>query len=314
MRLRTFIPLLAAVVTAACTTRDLEPADSAATRQAGDERAAAQPASWSPPALSELRDDSLGASVRRGLALLMDTRDSLPRYARSNLNCTSCHLDGGRRANAASLAGVHGRYPRYMARTGAVVTLADRVNYCFTRSLAGTRLPSDSREMQDILAYFWFLSRGAPVGSATPGEGMPPMHPLAADSARGRATYAAKCSICHGARGEGIARAPALWGARSYSIGASMARVERAASFIKHNMPLSAPGSLTDQEAWDLAAFVNAQPRPDSPGKHDDYPAGDAPADVPYDTKGHRGYDPPPLLARAQPAASVVPAPPRAPR
>jgi thiosulfate dehydrogenase len=51
-------------------------------------------------------------------------------------------------------------------------------------------------------------------------------------------------------------------------------------------------------------------PRPDSPGKERDYPNGDAPADTPYDTKGHKGFRPPPVLPRANPAAAIVPAPP----
>jgi thiosulfate dehydrogenase len=39
--------------------------------------------------------------VYRGLALLTHTRDSLPAYVGGTLNCTSCHLDEGRRPNAA---------------------------------------------------------------------------------------------------------------------------------------------------------------------------------------------------------------------
>jgi thiosulfate dehydrogenase len=85
----------------------------------------------------------------------------------------------------------------------------------------------------------------------------------------------------------------------SYSIGASMARVERAASFIQHNMPQTAPGSLTAQNAFDLAAYIDSHPRPDSPQKEFDWPLGGAPKDVPYATKGHTAFNPPPrLLAR----------------
>ena len=108
---------------------------------------------WQPPAESSIPHDSMGASIRRGLALLRYTRDSLPAYAPGHINCTNCHLQDGRALYAAPLAGSHARFPKYMTRSGAVITLADRVNYCFTRSLAGSRLPTDSREMADILSY-----------------------------------------------------------------------------------------------------------------------------------------------------------------
>lgn len=269
-------------------------------------------AEWQPPAESEIPNDSLGAAIRRGLALLRFTPESLPQYATSNLRCTSCHQQDGRKASSAPLTGAHARYPRYLPRSGAVVTLADRVNFCLTRSLAGYPIPHGSREMEDLLAYFAFLSRGLPIGGQAPGgEGLLPMpDTLVADTARGRVVYQASCAVCHQQDGAGSGMLPALWGPRSYSIGASMARLERAASFISHNMPQTAPGSLTAQQAFDVAAYINAQPRPDSPGKQDDWPAGGAPPDVPYATPGRSAYQPPArLLPRSNPGRTLVPAP-----
>src|SRR6185437_13381808 len=220
------------------------------------------------------------------------------------------HLDEGRRPDAARLAGVVARYPKYMDRTGAVVPIEDRVNYCFTRSLAGSRLPPDSREMQDIVAYLALISQGVPIGAHVPGEGMPAMSPHAGDSVRGRTLYGENCARCHGENGGGMGPIPAVWGPRSFSIGASMARRERAASFIRHNMPFDRPGILSDQEAFDIAAYITSMPRPDSPGKENDWPNGGAPADVPYATKGHTAYRPPHLLPRAtRRAAAIVAAP-----
>lgn len=265
------------------------------------------PGAWRPPTIDAAPRDSFGAAVRRGLAILTHTRDSLPGYVGANLSCTSCHLDAGTRPDAARLAGVRARYPKYMDRSDVVATLADRVNYCFTRSLAGRRLPDDSREMHDILAYLTYISKGVPMGEHVPGEGMPAMRPLPADSARGRAVFVASCARCHGSDGAGTAIAPALWGAKSFSIGASMARVERAASFVRHNMPFDRPGTLGDQQAWDVAAYVTSMPRPDSPGKERDWPDGGAPDDVPYATKGHAAYHPPRILPRHGDDATVPP-------
>src|SRR5205085_12189333 len=126
---------------------------------------------------------------------------------------------------------------------------------------------------------------------------------LVGDTTRGADVFRAQCAACHGADGLGNPavppKIPALWGPKSYSVGASMAREERAASFIWHNMPLGRGKSLTPQQAFDVAAYVNSRPRPDSPGKERDWPAGNVPRDVPYDTKsGHTAYRPPPLLRR----------------
>ena len=165
--------------------------------------------------------------------------------------------------------------------------------------------------MVDLLAYLAFISKDIPVGTAIAGaSGLPSMpDTLQGDVERGKALFTAKtCITCHGANGEGNTVFPALWGAKAYSIGASMA-----ASFIKHNMPQTAPGTLTAQESFDLAAYINAQPRPDSPGKELDWPMGGAPADVPYDTKGHKAFRPPSVLPRANPGGAVVPNPPKAP-
>lgn len=294
---------LLAIGLSACTVGSVKPADAALT-------------SWRAPADSAIPNDSLGAAIRRGLALVTRTSDSLPAFAPGDINCSSCHLDAGRAVDAAPLVGAHGRFPKYMDRSGAVITLADRVNYCFTRSLAGNRLPTDSREMQDILSYIAWLSRDlSPTqsGKAAGAAGLPAIPTLAGDRANGERVYGAKCAACHMPNGAGhpvsTPRIPALWGPKSFSVGASMSRQSKAAAFIWHNMPLGAARTLTPQEAWDVAAYVTSQPRPDSPGKEADWPSGGAPADVPYTTQSHVAYLPPPLLPRRNAAASLVPAP-----
>lgn len=311
---------LGAIAFVACGT-PVQRADTGAVRQEGTARTATparfNAASWQPPADSAIPHDSLGASVRRGLALVMHTHDSLPAYAPGRLACTNCHINGGRNVDAAPLAGSHARFPKYMDRTGAVIGLADRVNYCFTRSLGGNRLPVESREMQDILAYIAWLSSGVPVGEGKELPGAEGLHTmpggLGADSARGATVFAARCVACHGADGQGNPNIPPgippLWGPQSFSVGASLARKGKAASFIWYNMPYLQGKTLSQQEAFDVAAYITSQPRLDSPGKEHDWPAGGTPADVPYATMGHSAYRAPPLLPRANATQALVPPP-----
>jgi len=260
--------------------------------------AAATPPSSTPavPALLPLDtifpDGPYGAALRRGRALFLYTPDSLPQYAQSKLRCASCHLDEGRRPNAIPLVGIYARYPHYADRTQKIQTVEDRTNNCFVRSLAGRPLPLDSREMNEIVAYLAHMSRNIPVGTHVKGEGLPKLERLPSSTSRGAQVYAAQCARCHGANGEGIPPVPPLWGDHSFGIGASMAREERFTSFVKHNMPFDKPGTLSNQDAFDVAAYVTSQHRPNTANKANDWLAGGAPYDVPYATQGHVAYKP----------------------
>ncbi|HUO52346.1 MAG TPA: c-type cytochrome, partial [Gemmatimonadaceae bacterium] len=228
-----------------------------------------------------------GVSARRGLALMAHTPDSLPAYAHSALRCMSCHLDDGSRAHGLMLLGVAARYPQYRSRSGHLDLLSDRINDCFKRSLAGAPLPVESAEMRDIVAYLTWISRGVGILDSLPGQGLVKLPSLPADTARGAAVFATACARCHGAGGAGgefTRPVPPLWGDRSFSIGAGMARARTLAAFVRENMPFDKPGTLTDQQAIDVAAFVAARPRPDLAGKEADWPNGDPPADVAYPT------------------------------
>ena len=75
---------------------------------------------------------------------------------------------------------------------------------------------------------------------------------------------------------------PALWGPRSFNIGAGMARLSNAAGFVKVNMPVGQENTLDNGEALDVAAYFTRQPHPDFPAKFHDWPKGDKPSDVPY--------------------------------
>lgn len=73
--------------------------------------------------------------------------------------------------------------------------------------------------------------------------------------------YVASCASCHGADGQGSEAIAPLWGEESYNAGAGMAQNLRLASWVKVSMPYGNP-NLTEQQALDVAAFINSHPRP----------------------------------------------------
>ena len=279
---RCILPLLVALTLVACEDARTDEALSRAASEVPD--VVRLPA----PADSEIPSGALGVSIRRGRALFAATGDSLPDHVGAELRCASCHLDDATRVNAAPLVGVYARFPQYRDRSNSVAIIEDRVNDCFQRSMNGRALPYDSPDMRDIVAWMAFLSRGAPVHRDTTPRGIPLLAAMTADSARGREQFTTACAACHGMDGQGTPAGPPLWGPKSYNIGASMARLRTAASFIKYNMPADRPGTLTAQQAFDLAAYVNSHARPDLRGKENDWPKGNAPEDVPYQTLARR--------------------------
>jgi len=251
-------------------------------------RPLAEATAYAPPSDALIPPGAEGASIRRGRALLLHTRDSLPTQVGNRLRCTSCHLDGAVRPGAMSLAGVYARYPQYRPRSAIVERLEDRINDCFRRSMNGAPLEVEGADMRDMIAWLAWISRGVPLGSTVAGQGSPAVPPRVPDLAAGASLFAADCSRCHGQAGEGTVIAPPVWGDSSYNIGAGMARLRTLAAFLRHNMPYDRPASLTDQQAYDLAGYINAQPRPDFPGKELDWPSGDPPPDVAYPTRAAR--------------------------
>lgn len=261
---------------------------------------------WVVPDADKLPDDDWGKTVRHGRDLITSTyaligpesSDPAHRFSGTNMSCQNCHLEAGTKQFGLPFQGVYADFPNYRARSGAVGTIEDRIQGCMTRSMNGKMLPPGGPEMTAIVSYMKFLSDGRPVGQPTPGRGpgkMPEMsHP--ADPAHGREVYAQNCVACHGATGLGQRVGevgdgkgytfPPLWGPDSFNDGAGMDRLIGAANFIHNNMPNGTTWQtpmLSDQDAWDVAAFVQAQPRPRKANLDRDYPVAlQRPADSGY--------------------------------
>ena len=149
----------------------------------------------------------------------------------------------------------------------------ERVQSCFRYSLNGKAPPFGDRTLLALQTYAYFLATGAPTRVEMKGHGYPRLArpAMKMDYSRGEAIYAERCALCHGADGQGqktnagAPGFPPLWGADSFNWGAGMADIRNASGFIKANMPLGQGGSLGDQEAWDVAMFIDSHERPQDP-------------------------------------------------
>lgn len=249
----------------------------------GGDRLTSADVLFAPPSADEIPGDRRGEQIRLGYKIVVDTQEYGRAYVGNRLNCTSCHLDGGLAPDAASFVGIGRVYPEYRARADRQMTLADRINECFERSMNGRALPPDSSKLQAIVAYIEWLSQNVPQGVTPPWRGIPRISASRTpDPVNGKKLFATKCVFCHGADGQGTMAGPPVWGPQSYNIAAGMARVSVAAAFIRSNMPRTWGWSLSDDQSFDVAAYINSQPRPDFPGKEHDWPKGGKPADTPY--------------------------------
>ena len=234
---------------------------------------------WQAPDIASIEDDFERWETEYGKELIAHTARYLgPKGNKgqisNGLNCQNCHLDAGTRAWGNNYGSVFSTYPKFRARSGTEENLYKRVNDCFERSLNGKPLDTLSREMQAIKRYIEFIGSNVPKGKKAEGSGLKDLAFLnrAADPEKGRTVYIEKCQSCHLQNGEGVLTEdgreyvyPPLWGKNSYNDGAGLYRITFFAKYVKYNMPFGATHLnilLTDEEAWDVAAFVNSQPRP----------------------------------------------------
>lgn len=236
-------------------------------------------APFAPPAEDTIPAGPAGDAIRRGRMIFTATSANAGRYVGNGLTCSNCHLDAGRKADASPMWAAWVSYPAYRAKNGRVNTMEDRIRDCFLYSMnapasnVGTPPPYGDDIYRDLQSYFAWLATGARAGKSLPGRGFVKLAetPLGHDPDRGATVFAGQCASCHGAGGQGQANAdgsysiPPLWGPHSYNWGAGMAGIASAAGFIKANMPYGQGNTLTDQQAWDVAAYVDSRERPRDP-------------------------------------------------
>ena len=216
---------------------------------------------WVAPDPAMIPEGPLGDSIRLGLHVFNETPKYAARYVGNKMSCGHCHTGSGTVAGAIPIVGVPGMFPVYRDREKAVVTFEERIEQCFQRSENGHRVPNDSPEMVGLVAYAQWLSKDQVTGHPFPGRGLVKIPELNGERGRGVQIYSQQCAVCHGSEGAGKPpEIPAVWGPDAYDSGAGMNDVAKMAAFVQHNMPQSDPGSLTPQQAYDVAAYIHGKP------------------------------------------------------
>ncbi len=252
-----------------------------------------QTVSWRPKSIeTELPQGEQGDLIKYGYQLIINTpkligplaNDESMRFAGSKLSCNNCHLNAGKKIGSGSFVGVTTRFPQFRGRENKIGTIEERINGCMERSMNGKTLPIDSKEIQSIIAYMSWLSEGVPTSSQQLYKGFLSINipNQRADTLKGRALYNEKCIVCHQENGNGLLNPgseaylyPPLGGEHSFNDGSGMHRVITAAQFIKGNMPYGATYDnplVTDDQAYNLAAYLSTLSRPSKTNKEVDFP------------------------------------------
>lgn len=270
-----------AVVFVVCCTNKKKPAAGSSTNN-----------SFIQPDTTNIPNDEFGKIIKYGRQLVLNTayyigpKGIAGNYTLNQMNCTNCHQEAGTKPYAFNLMLSHHKYPQYRPREGRVLTLADRVNNCIERPHNGKPLPLGSKEMTAFLSYFKWINSQANTAKEVKGYDNLELTFLdrAASSEKGKLVYEKQCQRCHGENGEGkmmpnnsTYEFPPLWGENAYQSGSSIHRVTKQARWLKANMPHDMAKwyepTLTDEDCFDVAAFVNDDAIHKRPNPKDyDYP------------------------------------------
>jgi thiosulfate dehydrogenase len=284
--------VLTATLVLACTLLAFDPSEVAKRSDKGYKGVVVD--NWTAPNYSSIPNNMYGDYVKYGKTLIDETykyigpevSDTKMRYAGNNLACSSCHEESGTKKWAGMFAGTMANFPQYSNREEWIGSIEQRINGCMERSMNGKVLPEDSKEMRAIVVYMSWLGQGMPIGATIKGSESPQIDrkivmSRAADPKKGEEVYKNQCVQCHGENGGGIKREgkangyefPPLWGNDSYNKGAGMYRVIKAADWLAANMPFGADNEnrvLTDDEAYDVAAYINDYDKPRAEKKNRD--------------------------------------------
>jgi thiosulfate dehydrogenase len=249
---------------------------------------------WSGPDTNSIPQDEEGKLISFGRTLVIHTSKyygptGTISKSTNGMNCQNCHMDAGTRPYGNNFGATASTYPKFLPRSNSTITIAAKVNECFSRSLNGEPIDTTGKEMTAIVAYINWLGKDVKKGEVPKGSGgitAPPFVSRAADPEKGKAVFEMQCARCHGKDGQGqlvsdvlkdpsknqggtatnddLYFYPPLWGKNSFNAVATLYRLSKFAGFVQNNMPYPMNYTsriLTDEQAWDIAAYVNSRER-----------------------------------------------------
>lgn len=254
---------------------------------------------WYSPDINNVAHDDAGVLIRYGRELIEHTSVYLGPKGKviqtsNGMNCQNCHLQSGTKPFGNNYGAVASTYPKFRERSGTVEGFEKRINDCIERSLNGTPISDTCREMKAMVAYLKWVGKDVRAGTSPKGSGIIKLSYLerAADPNKGAEHYKVHCASCHGANGQGIKHPdrlewlyPPLWGDESYNTGAGLFRISKLAGFIRANMPYGVSykdPTLSSEQSWDIAAFINSMPRPHKRFQEDWPDVAQKPVDHPF--------------------------------
>ena len=231
-----------------------------------------------------------------------DTRypDTLEPYVTTVTACSSCHFTGGHVPFGSPVyqspskyrpEGATGQGP-YFRPLGYHRDLEDSIIDCFRNCMNAERAPEkEDPVMLALVEYVQWVAAGIsdqamredwnllPPEAGPRLPVIPGVSAMRADAGRGSMLYANQCADCHDEDGPGAGeyrsgeerpRVPALWGMQDgYTRGAAFYRTPVLAAYVQQHMPYDDPGSLSAQDALDIAAHINAPDKPRPAGMAD---------------------------------------------
>ena len=244
---------------------------------------------WDAP---KMPSGEVGRMVKLGQDIAMNTatHPMTKEIVGNTLSCKSCHLqekDNGYPGTGNGLStwiGTATIFPAYSKREKTLQTLEDRSNNCFMRSMGGKRLETGSEASLALATYISWLSTGMPMKMEEHRPVAPSKSQFYADGQKkfnaltkkathknylnGKKVFESNCASCHQSDGSGMIPAfPPLWGfdkdgnELAFNAGAGLADPKKSATWIQDNMPLYQERTLSDQDAADVALYVDVQPR-----------------------------------------------------
>ena len=228
-----------------------------------------------PPAIEDIPESKYGDMIRFGRNIFINTQKYAKRYVGNGLNCADCHLQEGRKPYAAPLWAAYPMYPMYREKNHQVVSFQERLQDCFKYSLNGIAPTLDSDEIKALTVYAQWLSTNIPNGTIVAGRGFTRIDKSRDPSPfNGKVIYKQYCAMCHGEDLLGKKYMdrpgymfPPLAGPDSYNKGAGMHKIKTCAAFVKANMPLGRPFTLSDDQALEVCVHIWQQDRPWNPKK-----------------------------------------------